>query len=209
MFYRKLTVTLDNIAGAGDVHYTIDGSDPTPASAKYSAPLEIAQTTTLKAAAFDGDHRIGFDSADEWYKADYEKNLTTGKPVTASSHQDKYVPENAVDGRTDTAWWAAPAPQWIQVDLLEPHTVDRIVVFPYFDGRRFYQYVVEGSLDGKKWDPLVDMSKNTTPATASGDVHDIKATSVRYLKVTMLKNSANEGVHLAELRAYEVGKHPQ
>ena len=210
IFFNKLTVTLKNIGAAGDIHFSLDGSDPTGDSPKYTAPIDLTKSATVKAAVFNGDgKRISYISQGQWKQVGYERNLATSKPVTVSGGtQEKYLPENAVDGRTDTAWWAKPWPQWLQVDLQEPHTIDRIDIFPYFDGRRYYQYTVEVSTDGKNWTQVVDMSQNTTPHTAAGDVHDIKPTEMRYVRVNMLKNSANEGVHLAEVRVYEVGKHP-
>jgi hypothetical protein len=123
--------------------------------------------------------------------------------------QDKYRPELAVDGRPDTAWWAGPGPHSLTVDLEKVYTIDRIDVFPYYDNHRYYTYTVEASEDGQTWTQVVDMSKNTKPHTEKGDPHDIKSTPMRYVKVNMIKNSANEAVHLAEVRVYEVGKHPE
>jgi hypothetical protein len=76
-------------------------------------------------------------------------------------------------------------------------------VFPYWDGRRYYQYTVQVSLDGKTWTQVVDMSKNTKPSTPQGDLHKFERTEARYIRINMLKNSANTGVHLVEIRAYE------
>ncbi len=47
-----------NIQGDVDIHYTLDGSEPTPDSPVYSGPVEITGTCTLKAKAF----RNGFDT---------------------------------------------------------------------------------------------------------------------------------------------------
>jgi len=50
-FLSKGTVELVAPAGAVSVHYTTDGTDPTPASPKYSGALTITRTTTVKALA--------------------------------------------------------------------------------------------------------------------------------------------------------------
>ena len=51
---EKTTVTISAEAGA-EVRYTLDGSDPTMASAAYAGPFEIAGSMTVKAAAFRED----------------------------------------------------------------------------------------------------------------------------------------------------------
>ncbi|MBB5863960.1 hexosaminidase [Xanthomonas arboricola] len=48
-------VALSTQTGAGTLHYTVDGSDPTPASPRYGAPFTIKLPTTIKANAFDAD----------------------------------------------------------------------------------------------------------------------------------------------------------
>jgi hypothetical protein len=139
-------------------------------------------------------------------KPKLEPNLATGKPVTASSGtQMPQKPEFAVDGKIDEphdSWWAGPPPQWLQVDLGSACATDRIQVFPFWDGSRCYQYIVEASLDGKTWKLLGDKRANTTPATPQGDEFTFPVENTRYVRVTMLKNSANEGVHLVELMVH-------
>ena len=54
-FYNN-SVTVALSAGAGiTVHYTLDGSEPGPASNVYSSPVNISQTTVLKAKAYSND----------------------------------------------------------------------------------------------------------------------------------------------------------
>ena len=57
------------------------------------------------------------------------ENLAFGRPVTASRSLPDSPPAAAVDGSLSTSWNAgAPAPQWIEVDLGSPHTINRIVL---------------------------------------------------------------------------------
>ena len=67
----SVTVGLARVALRGglsdqplDIHYTTDGSEPTPASPRYTAPLTLSATTTVRAAVFAGGHSIAVSSGD-------------------------------------------------------------------------------------------------------------------------------------------------
>ena len=49
VFTDSLEVTLDNPLGRGEVHYTLDGSEPAQGSPQYSQPLKLTESTRLKA----------------------------------------------------------------------------------------------------------------------------------------------------------------
>ncbi len=57
MFYDDITFELDCISEEVDIYYTLDGSDPDQNSTKYSGPVTLNATTTVKAKAF----KEGFD----------------------------------------------------------------------------------------------------------------------------------------------------
>jgi xylan 1,4-beta-xylosidase len=98
--------------------------------------------------------------------------LNYNKPVQVSSTLGGYLPNNAVDELTKTYWSAASgnAGEWIQTDL---GTVSRVnaVQINYADqdvdssrlgkyNDQYHQYKLFYSLDGKKWNILIDKSKN-------------------------------------------------
>jgi hypothetical protein len=66
-FVERVTVRLG--PGRGDrnaiVRYTVNGSDPTPASPVYAGPFELTETTTVKATSFslDGTEVSGVSAA--------------------------------------------------------------------------------------------------------------------------------------------------
>lgn len=62
-YYQAKTVEITNANGSGKVYYTTNGDDPTAASTEYTAPIEIAATTTLKAVVVDGDKSSKITSA--------------------------------------------------------------------------------------------------------------------------------------------------
>jgi hypothetical protein len=98
--------------------------------------------------------------------------LNYNKPVTVSSTYGSYYPNNAVDESIKTYWCAASANEneWIQSDLGTISTVNAIQI-NYADqdaeflGKStgvYHQYKILESLDGKKWNLLVDKSQNKT-----------------------------------------------
>src|SRR5439155_1404298 len=50
-YISAVTVTLADTASGASIYYTTDGSTPTPASTRYTAPILVTQTTTIKAMA--------------------------------------------------------------------------------------------------------------------------------------------------------------
>ena len=51
-FFPSIAVTLSCATADATIRYTLDGSAPTPSSAEYTAPIELAATTTVKARAY-------------------------------------------------------------------------------------------------------------------------------------------------------------
>jgi xylan 1,4-beta-xylosidase len=92
--------------------------------------------------------------------------------VTVSSTLGSYYANNAVDESIKTYWSAKTADkgEWLQTDLGQISTVHAIQI-NYADqdaeflGKQtdiYHQYELYHSTDGKKWELLVDKSKNKT-----------------------------------------------
>lgn len=126
--------------------------------------------------------------------------LNYNKPVQVSSTLGGYVPNNAVDEIIKTYWSATTADkgEWIQTDLGNVSTVnavqvnyaDQDVSFPkemdtIFLGKNiglYHQYKLYYSLDGKKWNVLVDKSNNRTDVPHEY-VELTKPVQARFIKV--------------------------
>jgi hypothetical protein len=218
-FDDAASITLKPEVKGGTIRYTLD---PAPAGAgaeatgvpgsnspAYAKPIALDKTTTISARSFGAD---GKPRGDLWSARYQKKNLTTGKPVTISNTRREGdrtdMPENAVDGIADIGkyWGTIPAPQWLQVDLQKEVTLDRLHIWPYWDGERHYTYTIEVSIDGKTWTKVVDASGNTEAETDRGREHKFNPAKARYVKVNMLSNSSNPAIHLVEIQVFEAGK---
>lgn len=205
-FGDSLRITLHSGMPQGRIHYTLNGREPKNTSPVYTFPLKIYNSRVVKAKLFT---EKGESKGETWERAfskvNYEENLTTFKPVTASEFYGGHLPEDAVDGVVDRTnyWWAeGESPQWLKIDLEKTFKISEIHVFPYWDYSRYYQYVVEISPDNQKWLRIGDKSQNRRRASPRGDVFRFDPVAARYIRVIMLKNSADNGFHLVEVRAY-------
>lgn len=129
--------------------------------------------------------------------------LNYNKPVMVSSSLKAYSPNFAVDEQLKTYWSAKSNKkgEWIQSDLGEVSTIKAIQlnyadqdVDSSFLGKMngiYHQYQVFTSIDGKKWQLLIDKSKNKTDVP-----HDYvelaKPVEARYVKMVNLHMAAGK-----------------
>ena len=113
-----------------------------------------------------------------------------GKPMVASSSSQDHGPDKAGDGLLHTWWqsaYAAPYPQWIQVDLGSRRTVCRLVLKLRDDWRpRNQTLTVEGSADGSTFTPIV---ASASYAFAPHATVELPATTARYIRLVFTANS--------------------
>jgi hypothetical protein len=128
-------------------------------------------------------------------------NVARGRPVTASSYQQvgngaPYPPSNVTDGNNTTRWasdWSDP--QWVQVDLGQVTSFDRIQLI--WESAFAKSYRIEVSDDGNAWRPLY----STTDG--NGDVDDLAlAGSGRFVRLTGTQRGTGFGYSLYEFGIY-------
>lgn len=122
----------------------------------------------------------------DWWLLNYKK------PVTVSSTLGNHTANNAVDENIKNYWSAKTADkgEWLQTDLGQTSTVYAIQI-NYADqdaeflGKQtdiYHQYELYHSTDGKKWEMLVDKSKNMTDVPH--DYIELKTpVKTRYIKL--------------------------
>lgn len=138
-------------------------------------------------------------------KAEECPGLTTGKPVTSSApttadHQASLANDGRLESDryfetiADDAFW--------QVDLGGVQNISHVRVVPYFlDPKRYYQFVVKTSVDGKEWTTFLNMSGNTKHLGSEGATYTGQPTPARFLRVDGMWCSANNGKCLVEVIA--------
>lgn len=206
-FTGPMTITLEPRVKGHTLRYTLDNSMPNDQWKAYTGPITAEQTVHLRAGMFDATGKQQGHLVGSWFsrKLVIQPNLATGKPVTVGPDPDPTGgrgPKVAVDGKADNVddyWDGGPGPQWLQVDLGKVQPVNFINVITYWDGGRYYQLNIEASVNGKEWKKVLDFAGDTAPATSAGYSGKFPEMPARYIRVNMLKNSANPSVHIVEL----------
>ncbi|MDR1493411.1 MAG: isochorismatase family protein [Planctomycetaceae bacterium] len=104
-FENNIVVTLTSPWLDGtEIRYTTDGSEPTADSELYSQPLEIAKTTSIRAAAFRNKTKVSLLSNAQYI-------LLPPKPVLPDVFLDdlEYIPESY--GLLHSSWFWFPKKQ--------------------------------------------------------------------------------------------------
>ncbi len=132
-------------------------------------------------------------------------NITSGKLKTASPTTEGHnLPMYAVDGKVkNNEYWAVKggSAKTLELDLKKVTKISNAKVWCYADNDRYYQYRIETSADGLAWQTVVDMSKNKKASTTKGYFTKLATpVAARYVRLVMLKNSANPSYHVVEFK---------
>lgn len=191
----------------GEIRYTLDGTPPDPVkSPVYAKPvrIEAGRSASLQAALFVDGKRKGDVWGQGYTWVDFEKNLTTGRPVKYSNGKAWITDSPVVDGLVSRdVYMGAPTPMWVEVDLGKPFRIGEVRLYTWWGDGRVYQHVIEVSTDDTTWKTVADASKNSGPSGDQGYRHAIEPVSARYVRATITQNSANDAGHISELRVYE------
>jgi hypothetical protein len=135
-------------------------------------------------------------------------NLAAGRPATASTYTQTYVPGNVTDADPSSYWESAnnAFPQWIQVDLGSAQQVGRVVLrLPPATSwaARQQTLALTGSTDGTTFTTLkASASYGFDPSTGNTVTVTFTATSARYLRATFTANTGWPAGQLSSLEAY-------
>ncbi|MDL2214823.1 glycoside hydrolase family 20 protein [Dysgonomonas sp. OttesenSCG-928-M03] len=191
-----ITITLSTYDNA-PVYYTLDGSDPTDSSNKYSQPIEIKETTNLKAIAIRGNEKSRL------YSASFKFNKATLKNVMLEHQPHRaYTFDGAitlVDGKRgrdsygNGEWLGFSTTDFIAtVDMKESTDISKVIIGTYLNAASWIfgatEYTVSISDDNKTFKqvfnekyPVLD---EKSPGGATLDLlAEFPAEKARYVKI--------------------------
>lgn len=166
---------------------------------KHDYPMTrggMARQVCVDKMVFENDSTIAkvvpsSKGIDDLVKSNVPDDIAFGAKTKASSfyhlkstqYDYEYKPSFATDDNNATMWKAAynTSPQNLIIDLGSQKTIKRIMTQFEF-ASYYYQYKLEYSDDGKKWNLFADKSKNRTAGSPMIDDNDVKA---QYIKLTV------------------------
>jgi hexosaminidase len=81
----KIKITSNDAEGA-DIRYSLDGNEPTAQAQKYTKPIQLEKTSTLKAAIFQNGNQVG-----KTLSASYMVHKATGKSYSLTKQPEKFT----------------------------------------------------------------------------------------------------------------------
>lgn len=132
-----------------------------------------------------------------------ERNVAKRKPVSTNvRHEGNRVAANLTDG-TPAPWFGHGLPAVATVDIGEVLPVHAAKILFWYSDPRTYTFALELSEDGKTWKKVGGNETDPKPATADGVNVVFEETPARFVRLTVLGNTANPNAHVHELEVYQ------
>lgn len=208
-FKNNLTIDIQSVGPASRIHYTTDGSAPTPKSRRFTKPFVIDKTSTVRAIAINVTQRSLAVTA-KFHKIPHDWKLTL---LSKYSQQYSGGGDSAlIDGVRGTTNWTSGAWQgyWGKdlvaiVDLGKPQMISKL-------GAGFLQDAgswiwmprtvsFELSLDGQNFVPVLSIA-NDVPDSSNPDFN------VGTLAKDFVKNITRQQARYVRITAVNFGKIP-
>ncbi|MGN5382263.1 discoidin domain-containing protein [Streptomyces lasalocidi] len=130
-------------------------------------------------------------------------DIAVGRTATADSEESSKgnTAARAVDGSTSTRWCAADGGtgHWLKIDLGSPRSLTGTRIAWELDGTN-YRYVIEGSVDNRRWSTLAD---NTATTSTSQVQVAMFRTRARYVRVTVTGLPSGAWASIRNFEVYE------
>ena len=152
-FGKAVTVELLDALAGGTVRYAVGTAGHRRQPGAWTSRSCVDKSAEVAIGFFDRQGKPrGLAWKQNFRKVDFDPtNVTYKKPVILWGSSTKQAAEVAVDGVVDHEQFLdiQPAPQQFGIDLEGVKTLNKVVLYTYWDGGRFYQYKIDASTDGQ------------------------------------------------------------
>lgn len=189
------------------ITYTVDGTEPTATSTRYTEPFGLPAGGIVKARSFIND----FKSASSVVTQQFDICQKKWRVAGVSARADQFKPENAIDGNPNTMWhtpWGdnVPShPHYIAIDLGEKLNIKGFTYTPRGDHNKsgtIFKYAFYVSQDGENWKQVQTKGEfsNIKNNPVKQDIHFNQSYPARFIKLESKAGAFNEAwVSVGEL----------
>ena len=202
-------VSIITSSPVGSIHYTLDGSDPTPTSPVYTVPFPFASGGIIKARSFEGDNTASEITTREPGLSKSAWKVMGQVPASSNKGHNNY--ENAIDDDISTIWstlqrdtaMTGQFPQDISIDMGAPQTIGAFTYLPRQDRHiegTADRYIFYTSTDGQSWQKVTEGEFSNIRSNPIEQVVKLDhPVTVRYFKFSITHVVGGNGVAVAEL----------
>ena len=166
-----LTVTISCETQGVDIFYTLDGSDPDDGSTPYNGPINLTETTTVKAIAYDSDDNTSNVASATYIYVDPNAPGTQNNPFTVA----QAIENTPSSGTTDNVYIRGIVSSFYNTNIMG-------------DGNNYRYYISD---DGTTTTQLLVYKGKGLDQTTFANVDDLLVGDevVIYGKLTMYQNA--------------------
>ncbi len=192
-----------NLNAGFTIHYTTDGTAPTAASPRYTAPFPCEGGTVRAVALLNGEKGAELNRRMSYAKSDWEV-------IAAAPSAEGSSPEMAIDGDPSTQWTTTAADDVrshsLTLDLGRTHTLHGIAYTPQTRNREgmLQKGIVEWSDNGRKWEQgQVFEFGNLVNNPTTRYLHLKESVRARYIRISTLETAASSAcMSIAEIDVF-------
>ena len=194
---KSMVVRMQTETHAPDIRYTLEESDPRPDSGRYTGPLRISRTTTIRAGTFEGGRLQG-----KITETRFAAHKAMGRPVKlALPYKERYKGGGEIgltDGlrgttsHTDGRWQGFEGDDLVaEIDLGGPQAISRITAgfLQNIDSWIFFPVSVDFAVsdDGRDYRTVATIANDVSLQTAGAILKEFVANAprvnARYVRV--------------------------
>ncbi len=169
------------------IYYTTDGTVPTANASRYTSPIELLASSTVRAIATK-QGMLDSEIARASFVIHILPNGALSIQSVTASGDDGNVAQNTIDGDMATRWSSEGDGEWIRWDLGEEKDIGSVKLAFFKGDQRKSDFSLEFSADGTSW-TKVFTGKSSGTSTALEEFR--AAGNARYVRYVGGGNSAN------------------
>lgn len=212
---RNGMVSITTDAPVGSLRYTLDGTEPGPASPVYKEPFLLGDGGTVKARSFETDQQASETAMRELglSKTAWKvlNPVAPGRGTGPGTGRGRNRQENAIDDVPFTVWntvqqdtaLVKPFPQDISVDMGQERTIRAFTYLPRQDKQTegiADRYIFYTSTDGVNWQKAAEGEFSNIQSNPLEQVVPVPhPVTARYFKFSILHVTSGNGVTVAEV----------